>query len=458
MRLFLSKCVVPVALFAVIAGCKDAGESEGSGGSSASDTSSAQTGSSSGAAGGAGDGGAGSGGDSAQNSGSSSGSGGAGDPGWTIVPLVDDESDPDVPIWHAGNSLVTGIHFSSIDEGLITLSGDEQTSLYGGAVYRATQNAVTDLLVRGEDGGGCISGSVNFGGIEETTDGFVAVAHACDLFESKDGGASFENVAVGVGDPFGIERVLVYRQSEGKHTILRDTGVVSVTDDTPGPNAIWDDIWAPAAIPTIPNPVPQDQCHTGPISNNVPQRLQVAYASPDASLIAYASMEGDEGDPAVCISRDGGESFFPKMLPVTSLGYAASGVTFTSATDGIAWWASRLSPDETYIVRTTDAGETWTAATLPESLDDLGIELNGAFFAPDGEHGWIVGFDYDHSIALMLRTTDGGATWDDASGDLAAKVGEAGGSKLFTGFALDADHVWVGGEYGVFLSNSAGGL
>jgi len=208
MRLFLSKCVVPVAMvsmLATVAGCKDGGEPGGSGGASTAETATGtQTGAGQGGAGqgGAGTGGAGSGGDAAQTS----VTGGAGTPGWTVVPLLDDERDPDEPIWHGGNSLVTGIHFTSLDDGFVTASGDEQTFLYGGALFRATQNEVTEILISGDGTGTCISGSVDFGGIEKTADGFVAVAHACDLFESRDGGATFVNDAshIWVGGEYGI--------------------------------------------------------------------------------------------------------------------------------------------------------------------------------------------------------------------------------------------------------------
>jgi hypothetical protein len=57
----------------------------------------------------------------------------------------------------------------------------------------------------------------------------------------------------------------------------------------------------------------------------------------------------------------------------------------------------------------------------------------------------------------MLTTTDGGASWSVGGGDLVARVSDAGGGKLFAGFALDADNIWVGGERGVLLYNAAGG-
>jgi hypothetical protein len=35
-------------------------------------------------------------------------------------------------------------------------------------------------------------------------------------------------------------------------------------------------------------------------------------------------------------------------------------------------------------------------------------------------------------------------------------VSGAGGGKLWTGFALDEDHIWVGGEYGILLASDSG--
>lgn len=115
---------------------------------------------------------------------------------------------------------------------------------------------------------------------------------------------------------------------------------------------------------------------------------------------------------------------------------------FTSPQNGLAWFGSQYA--KAYVQRTTDGGRTWRAVALPSSVADRTLALNAAFFAPDGQHGWIVGYDFDASAALGLATTDGGATWSVLSG--------LGKSKLYSGFALDATHVWVGGEQGVLLA------
>lgn len=403
----------------------------------------------------------GSGAGDASGAGDQGGSGGGGAPadsGWQIVPIIDDESDPENIVYHSGNTLVTGIHFASLDDGYLVSAGDNGTFTDGGAVFRAARSEVTEVLFSGDETGTCLLGTVDFQGIVATDSGYMAMAHACDIISSKDDGESFGVERIAVGEAFGIEDVIGYRQIEGGATIVRDTGVVSVTENTPGPNAIWDDVWAPRANPPIPDPVPAEQCQDGPNSNNVPSNAQAVYVAPDAQFIAYTA--SPEDDPQVCISTDGGVTFFPSRLSGVAedvLVFAPTGVLFTSATDGIVWHASDLYPGAAYIYRTTDAGETWTKVELPSSVADKSIELRQAFFAPDGQHGWIVGYNYDNSIALMIRTTDGGATWDATSGDLAAKVSEAGGGKLSTGFALDENNIWVGGEYGVFLYNANGG-
>ena len=47
----------------------------------------------------------------------------------------------------------------------------------------------------------------------------------------------------------------------------------------------------------------------------------------------------------------------------------------------------------------------------------------------------------------MLKTASGGQL----------TIMDAGGGKLWTGFALDEDHLWVGGEYGLLMASSTGG-
>ena len=76
--------------------------------------------------------------------------------------------------------------------------------------------------------------------------------------------------------------------------------------------------------------------------------------------------------------------------------------------------------------------------------------ISAIFFAPDGVHGWAVG--NLSRKPLMLRTTDSGHSWTDVS----AQVASIAQSDLQSGFALDANKVWVVGRYGfVGMTSSA---
>ncbi|HEU4534321.1 MAG TPA: hypothetical protein VFS00_09395, partial [Polyangiaceae bacterium] len=346
-------------------------------------------GGSGGRGGSSGAGGAGGGATGGSGGGGTGGSGGGampGAPGWTLMPLVDDERNPDNTVFHSGNDMVTGIFFASLDEGFVATTGANQTSGDGGAIFRAKQKQVTDVAIGGDGLVKCLLGDLNFIGIDKTSKGYVARAHACDIISSEDGGQTFGVKLAGVGEPFGIEHALAYRETPAGTMIIRNTGVVSVTPGPAGPNAVWDDIWAPTGVPPTPNPVPDDQCQAGPSSQFNPKISDVVYASPDGQFIAYGASPND--DPQICISTDGGKSFFPKVLPGVSedvLFAAPTGVKFATPQVGVTWYANNIYPDATYIYRTTDGGNTWAKVDLPADIAGKDLELNGGFFAPDGQ-------------------------------------------------------------------------
>lgn len=389
---------------------------------------------------------------------STSSSTGGGAKGWTLVPLLDDTSDPANKVFRSDNDLVTGIYFSSIDDGWVTTKGSQGSFGDGGAIYKAKQKQLTSLLFSGNRNGLCLVGSIDFGGIDKSPDGFVALGYACDVIASHDGGKTFGIEPALAGQEFGIERVLAMRSRASDTLMVADTGYLAATaQGAPGPKATWTTLWAPEANPPTPNPVPANECQAGPRGGTPTQRGKV-FVSGDGKLIAYVT--SPNFDPQVCLSTDGGKTFLPKVLPGVpsdAQDFSPNGVTFANATTGIAFWANNIYPGISYVYRTTDAGQTWASVALPSDVTSKAVEFASAFFAPDGNHGWIVGYDYDASAPLLLRTDDGGATWKRSGGDLASKLAKGNGGKLFTGFALDADHIWVGGDWGVLAANDSGG-
>jgi hypothetical protein len=365
------------------------------------------------------------------------GDGGGGGGGWKAMPLLDEGS-----VTRADNDLVTGIYFSSPDDGYVVTQGDEGSFGDGGAVFKTSGSEVKSIAFSGKDGGPSLLGSIDFVGVDPTPNGIVAFAYSADTIESTDHGATF--TIEKDGNLAGIEPLLAFRETGNGTTIVRETGVVSTTSSAPGPSASFTDVWAPNGDPPTPNPVPSDMCQGGPRGTGAPVTRSSVYVSSDRQTIAYTS--APDFDPQICISHDGGSSFYPTLLTVPdgAEDYPPTGIAFANATTAITWWASQSETGKAYIQRSTDGGMTWTSVALPSDIASHTLELPGGFFAPDGMHGWIVGYDHDSSHALVLTTSDGGASWAPESVDSE--------HKLYSGFALDATHVWIGGERGTLLA------
>jgi hypothetical protein len=71
-----------------------------------------------------------------------------------------------------------------------------------------------------------------------------------------------------------------------------------------------------------------------------------------------------------------------------------------------------------------------------------------------------MGADSVSSPVLFWKSTDGGHTWKDiATQSFGGTSIDATGFSLLThGFALDAQHIWIGGHDGKLFANDNGGL
>lgn len=72
-------------------------------------------------------------------------------------------------------------------------------------------------------------------------------------------------------------------------------------------------------------------------------------------------------------------------------------------TDSVLWAGGR----DGVILRTADAGATWTADTIPGAEDLFFIGI----WAADADTAVALGTGFQTSVARIYRTTDGGATW-----------------------------------------------
>ncbi len=96
--------------------------------------------------------------------------------------------------------------------------------------------------------------------------------------------------------------------------------------------------------------------------------------------------------------------------------------------------------DRGHILFSDDQGRTWTQARVPTR------QLLTAVFFLDDKHGWAVGHD-----ALVLASSDGGATWSKQFEDLSREA------PLLDVVFLDARHGFAVGAYGALLETTDGG-
>lgn len=96
--------------------------------------------------------------------------------------------------------------------------------------------------------------------------------------------------------------------------------------------------------------------------------------------------------------------------------------------------------DRGHILYSDDQGKTWTQARVPTR------QLLTAVYFVDARHGWAVGHD-----ALILATSDGGATWNKQFEDLEREA------PLLDVLFLDVQQGFAVGAYGALLETRDGG-
>ena len=155
----------------------------------------------------------------------------------------------------------------------------------------------------------------------------------------------------------------------------------------------------------------------------------------------------------ILATTDGGATWSGQRSGTTS---DLNAVTFTDATHGWAVGGESGVNDQTsggVILATIDGGATWAAQSSESSA-----LLNDVAFA-DATHGWAVGYAGKSSTpgvrrALILATSDGGATWN------AQGAGSAGSDAGLQSVSfVDATHGWAvgGGPGATILATTNGG-
>jgi len=378
--------------------------------------------------------------------------------GWRAIPLPLNQSE----------ARVTGILCSSRDACVIS------TDVFGdpGKVMAASDHAVGATLFDGADAAapaGVVVGSVGFQGIDRTRNGVIARADVSGAYISAAGdftqAASWSVVEIGsvAGGIFGLNGQEALQESaDGEWLFINTDGYVYSAASAPGAATAWTTLWSPNAQPPVPEDFPARYaadptlCDSDVGTETVPRATQNVYISPDLALVVLPAgglNQRGTAKPGVCISTDRGKTFFQSPfagLPDDTDNAGPMAVTCLDVNRCFAFNGLNFGGNAIYVYYTANASmgkaSTWTRATLPAGLPSAStIDPRFLFFAPDGMHGWLAGAN--DGGPMLLRTTDGGHSFTDVTGSVRAVTSE----RLHSGFALDADHIWVGGENGALL-------
>ena len=302
-----------------------------------------------------------------------------------------------------------------------------------------------------------------YGFLPDPTLGLVAIdASAANLVTSSDHGASFHygpmygQASAPPGIPLTFPLLAIGEDASGVWHVADTAGGVWSSPTPPGPTATFTVTWHPEGDVTVPGTIPQGDCMMYVVNGYYALDPGHMFAmTPDGKTMVYG------GKDAICRSTDGGNTFADVSANITPSSFGSHDtpwiVTFADATSGIAAFGSELSgPQSAYVLYTADAGDHWTVATLPPSAVNQ-IALIGAFTSPAGSL-FLVGSSVDENAVshpLLYKSSDHGATWTDLSARLAS-LSDAP-MHLVTGFALDDQHIWVGGEAGFIAYSATGG-
>lgn len=390
------------------------------------------------------------------------GGGGGGSTGFHAVGLPDEQAPNDV----------AAVYCTAQDKCIIATRSNVGDP---GAVFAVSDTTVGDKLLDGTYMGALsnvssVLGDLDFIGLEPTRNGVVAHITASSVYAVASGDVTakaswtFVNMGRESGEALPLNSMAALQQgSDGQWLLINEQGAVYSASHPPSATTPWTIVWQPDATPSVPADF-EDQyaadptlCDADVTAGGLPEPSSMAYIAQDLSVIvtpAGGLNQSGTAKPGVCISVDRGAHFYNVAFTGVPEDVSSPGPLGVTCSDKDTCWAYNGLVEQAgtaYIYYTTNAsagkGSTWSRAMLPASVTaGTDTTISGVFFAPDKLHGWTVGNLNHH--ALVLRTTDGGRTWQDVS-DSVQGVKD---NDLYNGFALDNDHVWLAGRFGTLMA------
>jgi hypothetical protein len=349
---------------------------------------------------------------------------------------------------------ITALWFDSPSHGYVGTRFAVPNGLYIPGLLWGVNGAQPPKLIIYADGGGLEA--LFFVGFSRTSAGLIARTQVIgSVFQRQGETDAFAAVSsVGTGLPANDNSLTL----EGPTTTNWWTGTPSgvfTAAQAPGPATRWLEVTPPAA-----------SCQPPIINNYHRLKFSVGYiwhplaVSSDASTIMYVVSDG------VCVSRDSGGSWTRSTIEFDDPNHPpTTGVLLLDSQRAVAWAYETGVAAFMGIYTTGNAGRNWRRAVLPANAYDGNQEIMDVVFAPSGNVGWVIGATdretdtADRSPVLLWKTIDGGQTWVDiaAASFKDSPIAAADAPLLSVGFALDDDHLWIGGRLGTVLHHDRGG-
>lgn len=357
---------------------------------------------------------------------------------------------------------VTGMHCQRLKSCVISTDASG-----AGHLYASDGQNITGTLLEGNgkfaEPLGTL-GDVRFAGFSKVGDRLIAhLIGAGGGFVSAKGDftqpGSWTSVKIGSvqdGGTFGLNQQMGFGFKDDRWLHFTQSTIYE-SSDAPGAGALWTPVWSPIS-PSVPKNFADlrradpSLCDSDPGLSWSPRLTQPAFVAADLSLILYPSGSRNQRGtvaPGVCISTDGGKRFHRVEFKLQG-DVGPLGVTCTSSSHCFAYGGFDFEPKSAFIMVSNDVQQgkasTWAPAKLPALREDT--KFRYIFFAPDGQNGWAVGW-FGSNNPLLLSTSDGGSSWKDVSAMVRAVVPDM---RLHSGYAVDATHVWLGGEKDTLLT------